>query len=294
MSNENGKNPEFSLAERLKKRGRNYFAFMRCPIDGTPLQVDNNRVTCSEGHHHYSRDGIIFLLSDEQKAVYDKQSTTLETQQLANGWAIPAEDTFKSLPQTALEGWPLGFWDNRAFTTAELWRFLEDVRHEADLLPIGDLGSVADLTGDMGWLGYGMDVAGYTVLVVGEDAGKFGINAYPYARYPRIQASIANPPLGENQFDFVLYSFSLPQLENPKIALANGAKLLKKGGYLIVLLDEDQAEGRNWVTRAEEGIAEAGLTVQRQKVGGMGGRLKKLSINLRGGPGVPPLVIGKK
>lgn len=291
MSRLNGKSHlEITLAERLKNRGRDYTRLMLCPIDNEPLSLVENHLECAAGHHHFDRNGILFLLDEAQQAQFDAQAEQAYQERLKDGWQIPEEDGFKRLPQTPLEGFPEGYWDLRMHATAEMWRFLEDLRRDAERLPVGDQGTAVELTDGMGWLGYGLDVSGYATVIVGQDTTKLGLAAYEYGRYPRVQASIQNPPLTPQAFDLVLYTYSLTQVDDIDATIANGVQLLKPHGHILTLLDDAQLELADQVHTAFE---KAGLTVTQQRVGAMGGRIKKLTTNLRGGPGVPPIIIGQ-
>jgi hypothetical protein len=292
QASHNDPTPRFiSLTERLKNRGRDYSKLMLCPHDNTALHIEGEQLVCQDGHHYYSRNGIIYLLSDELRQSFDAQAEITMTQRQAEGWPILAEDEFKRLPQTTPSGYPPSYWDKRAFATAELWRFLEDVRREAELPPIGHMGYAVEFTGDMGWLGYGLDVSGYGTIIVGQSATPMGLGAYNYGRYPRIQASVAHPPLVAGQFDLVLYTYCLSQVEDLQTCFHHGQRLLKPGGYVVVMLDESEA---TQIDTIESALTSAHLAVYRHAVGGMGNRLQKLSTTLRGGPGVPPLLICQK
>lgn len=295
MSKLNGKPPShltITLADRLKNRGRDYTRLLRCPIDNEELTLDveGNHLICAAGHHYFDREGILFLLDEAQQAIFDKQAEEAFAAHQAEGRHIPEEAGFKRLPQTGLEGYPMGYWDLRAHATAEMWRFLEALRIEAKKLPIGDMGTAVDFTDGMGWLGYGLDVSGYATVIVGHDTTQFGLSVYEYGRYPRVQAAIENPPLTEKSFDLVLYTYSLPQVSDIAQTIKNGVKLLKPKGHVLVFLDDDQSDLQNVVENAMEN---AGLVVKQQRVGAMGGRIKKITTNLRGGPGVPPILIGQ-
>ena len=292
MSRLNGKisHLQISLADRLKNRGRDYTRLLVCPVDHEPLTLVDNHLECQDGHHHFDRDGILFLLDEAQQAQFDKQAEQSFADKKAHGWQVPEEDGFKRLPQTPLNGFPMGYWDLRAHATAEMWRFLEDLRREAERPPVGDMGTAVEFTDALGWLGYGLDVSGYATVIVGQDTTQLGLSAYEYGRYPRVQASIQNPPLTAGMFDLVLYTYSLNQVEDIEQTITNGAKLLKPYGHVLVFLDDDQA---NLSKTVEAALDKVGLEVKHQRVGTMGGRIKKLTTNLRGGPGVPPILIGQ-
>lgn len=284
--NNNGQYP--TLAERLKNRGRDYTKLLRCPIDDKPVRVDGESLVCKNGHHSYSRDGIIFLSPDEQREQWDQLYHEKALILREKGWEVPDEGQFKALPSETLASWDATYWGKREYATAEMWRFLEDLRREREMPPIGDMGTAVEFTGDMGWLGYGLDVSGYATVIIGQDAGPYGLGAYNYGRYPRVQASIISPPLTGNAFDLVLYTYSIDLIDNHDEAFANSKKLLKSDGHLLIFCESDDEVGD-----ALKSLQKTGFSASKQRVGGKGPRLKKLATTLRGGPGVPPLIIAR-
>lgn len=282
----NGQYP--SLAERLKNRGRDYTKLLRCPIDHKPVHVEGETLVCENGHHSYSREGIIFLLPDEQREQWDAAFEKKASELREKGWEVPDEGQFKALPSEALESWAADYWSIREYATAEMWRFLEDLRREREMLPIGDMGTAVEFTGEMGWLGYGLDVSGYATVIAGQDAGPYGLGAYNYGRYPRVQASITTPPLAENAFDLVLYTYCLDLIDDWEVAFKNARDLLKSDGHLLVFSDSDET-----VNVALDSLKNAGFNAHKQRVGGKGSKLNKMATTLRGGPGAPPLIIAR-
>lgn len=278
-----------TLADRLKNRGRDYTKLLCCPIDGTQVHVDGEQLICEAGHHHFSRDGIVFLLEADAKAQLDAESTLAVQRNQETGRTVPEEDQFKSLPSVALEGWGSAFWELRRSATVEMWHFLEALRRERDMLPIGDMGNAIEITADMGWLGYSLDVSGYATVVVGQDSSEYGLGAYPYARYPRIQAPLTSPPLTENSFDLVLYSWSICLLDDLHHAFANAIQLLKPDGHIIVFPEPDDD-----IDSIETALIANSLAVRRQRIRPTGSRLKKLRAAFAGGPDFPPLLIAAR
>jgi SAM-dependent methyltransferase len=205
-------------------------------------------------------------------------------------------DTFRQLPQTGLNGWPPGYWQQRAYSTAEFWRVVEGARRAAERLPIGSMGLAVDLSDGMGWLGYCLDVSGFNTLAVSQDAGPYGLAAYEYARYLRVQASLERPPLAQGAFDLVVFSFGLDGLDDLQTALRYAAALLQPDGHLLVMTDAGDNERRPATLKlVEHTLREAGLSVRRRRVGPMGSSVDKLAqIVRRATSGIPPLVIGRR
>ncbi len=272
-----------TLKEILGKRGPHYMPLLHDPTSGNSLK---------EGQYQ-DEDGILFLLGEEQRATVDAQATARSQERATKGWQAPTPEAFRRLPQTGLPGWPVNYWQNRSFCTAEMWRLLEKIRIEEDRLPIGPMGNALDLSDGMGWLGYGLDVSGYITVVISEDTTNYGLRAYNNTRYLRIQADLTNPPLSGSKFDLVVFSFSLEMLDKPQDAVQNAARLLKVGGTLIIMSDQIE---QSTLASAETTLqADKTLTVRRQKVGAMGGKVTRVMKNLVGGaPDVPPLLIARR
>lgn len=276
------------LSQALSKRGHQFLPLLRCPITHTALLDHKTHLATANGvHQYYFEAGILRLLTPEQRQAFDAATHTQNQQ--TNGWKAPSADDFRQLPQTGLEGWPLGYWHRRAEITAEMWRILERIRVDEERLPIGPMGNAVDFTDGLGWLGYGLDMSGYTTLVLGQQTGPYGLDVFDHSRYLRIQASIENPPLAAEQFNVVVFSFSL---ETPHPALAHAAKLLKKGGVLIVMADKGNEPQQKHAETALQGL---GLETRLQRVGAMGNNFSRTLKNIIGyRPDVPPLVVARR
>jgi SAM-dependent methyltransferase len=231
-----------------------------------------------------------------QRETFEAASAAQAAEFTAQGRQAPDVDSFRKLPQTPLEGWPLGYWQQRAYSTAEFWRVMEAARIDAEMLPIGSMGYAVDLSENTGWFAYCLDVSGYNTVAVSPYSGAYGLDAYPYARYLRVQASLDNPPLAKGVFDLVVFSFSLDSVENPQVALQNAAALLRKEGHLVVMPDTDELQRQpNIVHIAETTLRAAGLKAQTRRVGPMGNPVSKLGQTLRRTVAdTPPLVIGRR
>ncbi|NDJ75523.1 MAG: hypothetical protein GYB65_04620, partial [Chloroflexi bacterium] len=148
----------------FKGRGRNYLTLLACPHDGASLTLHGTEAHCTADPTHVFPfdDGILRLVPDTMRESVNAQSEAYESARASKGWTTPDESAFKSLPQTGLSGYPDGYWQHQAEATALLWRFLEAIRLQNGGLPIGPMGETAVIGAGMGWLAYGLDVAGYT------------------------------------------------------------------------------------------------------------------------------------
>lgn len=283
--------------ERLKKRGGNHLAFLRCPVDGRALTSTDSGLVCQQeaGHIYPLEDGVYRLVTREQAVAFEQQSA-VETQQLqGQGWLAPDVDTFRQLPQTGLAGWPVGYWQRRASVTAELWRVLEAARRDAEMLPIGSMGYALDISDSTGWLAYCLDVSGFNTIAVSQHVGPYGLTTYPYARYLRVQMAWDALPFETGVFDLVVFSFSLEKLTHPAKLLRKAAGLLQPGGHLAVMLDlpDDESNGKpDLVSLSEKVMREAGLEVERRRVTPMGNPVNKIAQTLRRAD-APALVVGR-
>lgn len=287
-------------AARFEKRGRQYMELVRCPLDqGKLVYVDNDTYVCEDNptHLYQQHNGILYLLTAEKRDQFEKQSLEQTALYQSQGKTPPSPEDFKSLPQFSLNGWELGYWQQRAYGTAALWRILERIRLAQGKQPIGDhLGNVLDFTDGMGWLGYSLDVAGYTTIVVGQDNGVFGLNAYPYARYLRILADFIALPLPAKHFDMVIFSFSLSDVDNGEQVLKNAIQLLTPTGYLVVMIDNLSARSVPLTKLVENVLKSEGLHVEREHIRPMSrGFIRRFIERVSGHiPQMPALIIGKQ
>jgi SAM-dependent methyltransferase len=296
MGNDNH-STTLSITEVIASRAQKYLALLRCPITMSPLIRDGDTYTSTANPtlHYQVEAGILRLLRPEQRTTFDAQASKQVASYQAAGWQAPDSQTFRKLPQTPLAGWPVNYWQRRALATAEMWRILEAARIEEARLPVGPMGHAVDLTDGMGWLGYGLDVSGYITIIVGQDSSVYGLGAFEYSRYLRVQGSLAEPPLAVGQFDVVVFSFSLETLSDPAQAIRNAARLLKQRGHLIVLSDKAEGNHIDYLQEAITTLRQAGYPVQTQRVGAMGRKLTRIVKNAVGQvPDLPPLLVMRR
>lgn len=265
---------------------------LRCPLDNSRIIAIDETLVCEENpaHTYLIENGITHLLAPEHRTLLVEETHQLTEARRQQGFQIPNIEDFKQLPQTALSGWTAGYWTERAYAMAALWRVLERIRLAAGEPPVGPKGTAADLSDGLGWVGYGLDVNGYTTFVISQDTGVYGLGAFPYARYRRIFASLEAPPLAPKSFDVVVLSFSLHLTTHPERTLQNAIQLLAKGGYLIVMLTQHDHE-----SLAETTLRQAGLTVKRERMKPMAVGAKRISERLLNRiPRIPPLIIAHR
>lgn len=294
MSNNNHA-AEPAFAEKLTQRRQpQHISLLRCPISGSSLiQEGDMLVSQTQPEYRYPIEaGLVRLSIPDQRKQFDEQSRSRSARYQAEGYQVADGEMFRRLPQTALNGWPPGYWSRRAFITAEMWRVLEDIRVRAERLPIGPMGTALDLTDGMGWIGYGLDVSGYITLVVGEQNGPYGLDVFPYSRYLRVQASLSAPPVAAEQFDLVVFSFSLETLDQPMQAIEKALKLLKQRGHLVVLADKVDATQADMFQAIEAVLNAPGYKFFKHRVGAMGRNLTRKLKNAVGRlPDVPPVLV---
>jgi SAM-dependent methyltransferase len=293
-----GTEPSLST-HRFEKRGRNYLSLLRCPLDqSTLVAIDKTTLVSEENpdHIYHIHQGIIHLLTSEQDQFLTARSAPKIQAYQNQGIQPPLSEDFKSLPQTPLPNATPIYWQQRAYATAALWRVLERIRHAEGHLPVGPIGNAVEFTDGMGWLGYGLDIAGYTTIVLGEDKSSYGLAAYPYARYQRVYSSFETVPLASNIFDIVVFSFSLSINHNPERILKNAIQLLAPQGHLIVMFDNLGNTPQTLPALVINVLHEEKLHIERERMRPMsGGFARKMLERLqRRVPNIPALVIGKR
>ena len=284
-----------SLHGSFKGRGRQYLTLLRCPLDGAALVGEGGVVRCTaDADHTYNIDGgVLRLFPPDQAALVNQASRACEERGVGQGWQTPDEAAFKSLPQTALSGYPDDYWPQQAAATALLWRFLEAIRLASGGLPVGPMGEAAVLGAGMGWLAYGLDVAGYTTLAVDACAGeRYGLGVYSIARYMRVQALPTDPPLAPEAFDWVIFQNGLGS--EPQTVLERGLHAVRPGGWLAVIdaLAPDDAQYTEMHMLFEQTGLELVAAPQRR---GWRARLLQLRDLLAGqDSGAPPVLVAQK
>ncbi len=284
----------------FKGRGRDYLALLACPLDGARLRLDEGAVHCTAdaAHVYPFEEGILRLVPADRRAAVDAESQAHEERCARAGWAVPDEAEFKALPQTGLDGYPLDYWPERAAGAASLWRFLEDARLRQGAPPIGPMGEAAVVGAEMGWLAYGLDVAGYTTLALDTHAGPgYGLGVYPIARYLRVQADLSALPLARAAFDWVILQSGLARfgdLAAQERALGAALAALRPGGWVAVM--EALASSAEGAEAAQTLFRSAGLVpLGEPRSSGWRARAQELRERLAGRePAVPSVLVAPK
>ena len=274
----------------FKGRGRHYASLLACPIDHAVLVQREGALHCANdpAHVYPLVDGIARLFPPEHAPDLDARSAACEDGYAAAGWHVPDEGAFKSLPQTPLPGAPEDYWEQQAAATALLWRYVEMMRLRSGGLSVGPAGEAAVIGAGMGWLAYGLDVAGYATVALDVCAGEqFGLGVYPIARYFRVQADPARPPLAPAAFDLLIYQDGL-DLADPA-GLDYAVRALRPGGALAVM--DALGEHDHAVLRAALNAAGLDLAEPPQRAGGWRARLSDLGERLAGRESGPPPVL---
>lgn len=233
----------------FRGRGRDYLSLLACPVDGAPLRLSGEALRCTtdSAHVYPFERGVLRLVPAGRAEAVRAISNAHDAQGAAAGWKSPDEGEFKSLPQTALPGYPPDYWPQQADATALLWRFLEAARRENGTPPVGPAGEAAVIGAEMGWLAYGLDVAGYATLALDARAGEqFGLGAYPIARYLRVQVDPAQLGLARGAFDWIVIQGGLAGYgdDDAQAAVFEQAVRALRAGGSIAILDRALSEGQ--------------------------------------------------
>ncbi len=283
----------------FKGRGRDYLSLLACPVDGAALRLQDGALACSAdpAHRYAFEAGIARLVPADQRDAVAEHSARYEADCDAQGWQSPAEDDFKSLPQTGLPGYPETYWTQQAAATALLWRFLETVRLREGKLPVGPVGEAVVIGAGMGWLAYGLDVAGYATLALDARAGsRHGLGVYPFSRYLRVQVDGRRLPLARGAFDWVIVQEPLVGDEAAQQTLVGQAvRALRPGGWIAVMDSlSPSLETNERVSRLLDAAGLATMAAPRRE-GGWRVRWQETRDRLAGRePGVPPVLVAQK
>jgi uncharacterized protein YbaR (Trm112 family) len=284
----------------FKGRGRDYLALLACPLDGARLRLDEGAVHCSAdtAHVYPFEEGILRLVPADRRAALDAESQAHEERCASAGWAVPDEAEFKALPQTGLAGYPPDYWPGQAAGAALLWRFLEDARLRQGAPPVGPMGEAAVIGAEMGWLAYGLDVAGYTTLAIDTHAGPgYGLGVFPIARYLRVQADLSALPLARAAFDWLIWQSGLARFGDgaaQESAFSVALSALRPGGRVAVM--EALAPSAEGAKAVQALFRAAGLMpLGEPRSSGWRARAQELRERLAGRESVPlPVLVAQK
>jgi SAM-dependent methyltransferase len=194
------------------------------PLEGPPLvcQGCGNCYACTDGIWR-------FLLPQDAS---DLASFLADYRTVRRAEERGSDDPayYRRLPHTAADDRLAWQWAIRART----WRHL--VRHHlgADGGPL----RVADLGAGVGWFANRVVAVGHDAIAVDlEDDPHDGLGAARHfeTSFPRVQASFDRLPLADGQCDLVVYNASFPYTTDAKATLAEGLRLLRPGGAILIV-----------------------------------------------------------
>lgn len=236
-----------------------YLPYLVDPRTGGDLTAeDGHLIPTDDATYTYPIErGVLKLSAEDLSEVSD----ALEARYEAEGWGALTEFDFRMLPRVSPLAIASAFWKRRSLSTAAIWGFLEEERHKAGRGVVGLQGVVVELTLGMPYIAYGLDRGSYLAFTVSPNIGRFGMGIHPYSRYCRIQAPLHDVPLKNSRFDTVIYTACLPELDPDaaRAALAEGIRLLKVGGHVLITDTPDQDPH---IAQLEA----AGLTVRTRSV----------------------------
>jgi SAM-dependent methyltransferase len=163
------------------------------------------------------------------------------------------------------------------------------------------MGEAAVIGAEMGWLAYGLDVAGYATLAVDARAGaRHGLGVFPISRYLRVQADLDQLPLAPAAFDWVIFQEGLTPLSaaqtesGQQAALDAALRAVRPGGWVAVM--NSLSPTIEDVATVHTLLEDAGLVLmQSTRQRGWRRRLLELRDRLTGRePGVPPVLVAQK
>jgi SAM-dependent methyltransferase len=286
-----------------KGRGRNYLSLLACPVDHAALRREDDGVRCAADPAHFYpfHDGTVQLVPARRREAINAISAAHEAAGDQQGWTTPDGAQFRGLPQTGLPGYPDDYWSLRAAATVQLWHFLETIRREQGIPPIAPTGEAAVIGAGLGWLAYGLDVAGYTTVALDARAGsRHGLNVYPISRYLRVQADLDRLPLASAAFDWLIFQDGLTPLGQDQDEAGQGAALdaalryLRPGGWVAVM--DNNSPTVESAAAVDALFEKAGLEpVPNPQWDNWRARLSELRDRLKGrDPDVPPVLVARK
>jgi SAM-dependent methyltransferase len=259
-----------------------------CPACRAPLEhAGPDELRCAEDGRVYGCvDGIWrFLLPDRADyfAPFLRDYTTIRD---AEGYGYDGAEHYRRLPEVAPDD-PLAWqWRMRARSLAELQRRVlepmgKDQRQNdqgrktkdqslwiSDRPPSSVLASpsglrILDLGAGVSWLSNRLAVLGHTPCAVDlSDDPRDGLGAWRYYAnsWPRVQAEFDRLSLADAQADVVIYNAALPYSADYRATLAEGLRVLRPGGRLVVMdspIYRRDASGRQMVAERQAAFAHA-------------------------------------
>jgi SAM-dependent methyltransferase len=226
-----------------------------CPCCRTELiQVSEEEFFCPADQSNFPRlEKIWLFLPPERQAYFNSFIRDYETVRRMEGRASPQAEYYRALPFADLTGLRAADWDIRARSYRHLVkRILEPLETGTqNALKIIDAGA------GNGWLSYRLaqrnhQVAAVDLLVNPEDG--LGAHVHYDAGFTPIQAEFDRLPFLERQFDLLVYNASFHYAVNYDQVLAEGVRVLKTGGSLVIMdtpVYHDQSSGVRMVQERE-------------------------------------------
>ncbi len=235
------------------------------------------------GARYSCADGIWRLLAPERLAHFAPFLRDYRAIRSAEGYGYEQRERYRRLPD-ASPGDPLAWqWRMRARSLAVLERRVLEPMAIADHRPsttdnesrparspqsalVACRSSglrVLDLGAGVSWLCNRLAERGHQPVAVDlNDDPRDGLGAWRFYEscWPRIQAEFDRLPLADAQADLVLYNAALPYSADYRVTLAEGLRVLRPGGRLVVMdspIYRRDASGRRM-------LAERQATFERQ------------------------------
>ncbi|GEM_PF-4150907 len=227
-----------------------------CPTCFSRLGPHEGGFRCVDGGHPFaSRDGLPIFLRREDEALL------LDAKAYAAAWKrdvlAPPKGSVLELPFVASP-----YWRPKARSLQALLEILGPARGRI----------VADMGAGTGWLSYRLSEAGFrcyaTDIVADEDVGLGAARAYDRTGHPfeRAVASLSRWPFRAGSMDIAVCNASLHYLADPRVAIAEAARVLTAAGSLLVMNDPVHSDRRS-AERASSDFKD------RMRAGGGSGRL---------------------
>jgi 2-polyprenyl-3-methyl-5-hydroxy-6-metoxy-1,4-benzoquinol methylase len=194
---------------------------LKCPECGAGLTFE--RPVCDNGHQHDIDNGILTLLSVEERTFFDERDKAL--QRFREGAGLRRDDyDFEGLPHSASDH--------------HEWRArCGDLALVSDLLP-NKPARVLDVGSSNGWLSNRLTALGCEVTAIdlfGDDCDGLGAMARYRHSWRGIRMEVEKPDLIDEQFDVVVMNHGLHFLRDPIALLTALKRRVGANGVLIAL-----------------------------------------------------------
>lgn len=224
-----------------------------CPACRAPLgelAALGEGVSCPACQARYTcADGIWRLLAPERLAHFAPFLRDYTTIRSAEGYGYDELERYRRLPEVAPDD-PLAWqWRMRARSLAVLERQV--------LARLGGGLRVLDLGAGVSWLCNRLAERGHWPCAIDlNDDPRDGLGAWRFysASWPRMQAEFDRLPLADAQADLVVYNAALPYSADYRATLAEGLRVLRPGGRLVVMdspIYRRDASGRQMVAERQ-------------------------------------------